>query len=250
MTEAGWDALTRELDQWPAQGLAARLWLRDDDAVAPTPALERLIALASRWQAPVLLAVIPANATPALAERLAQEPLVDPCQHGWAHANHANPGEKKSEFGLQRPLEAALDNIARGQARMTALFGARALPVFVPPWNRIAPAVAAALPVLGFRALSSFGPPPPRPPLIQLNCGLDLIDWRNGRGSLPAAALNARLTALLAEARAQGGAAVGVLAHHLTHDAAAWAYLDRLLACTRSHTSVSWQSAIRLVENI
>ena len=250
MTDPGWDALSRELDQWQALGLTARLWLRDDDAVAPTPALERLVALTRRWQAPVLLAVIPALAGPALAERLADEPLFAPCQHGWAHANHASPGEKKSEFGSQRPLAAALDDIALGRGRMTALFGAGALAIFVPPWNRIAASVATALPALGFCALSAFGPPPPEPAIAQLNCGLDLIDWHNTRGGFPAITLNTRLAALLADARARGGAAVGILAHHLAHDAAAWDYLERLLAGTRDHTSVSWQSAARLIENI
>ncbi|MGO7418364.1 polysaccharide deacetylase, partial [Rhizobium ruizarguesonis] len=39
-----WDPLRRELDLWQAAGRVARFWLRDDDAVEPTLALEMLIA--------------------------------------------------------------------------------------------------------------------------------------------------------------------------------------------------------------
>lgn len=252
MSGDGWDTLRRELDQWQAQGMTARLWLRDDDAVAATPALERLIALARRWQAPVLLAVIPARATPQLAQRLADEPLITPCQHGFAHANHAWPGEKKSELGRQRPLADAADDLRRGKDRIAALFGAPALPILVPPWNRIAPDITAALPRLGFRILSTFGPPLPAPPpgLAQLNCDLDIIDWRNERGCVPFAALNARLAALLAQARGRGGAPVGALTHHLAQDAAAWSYLDALMERVQAHPAAQWLPALAFVKTI
>ena len=250
-TGAGWDAVTGELDQWRAQGLTARLWLRDDDAIAATPALERLIALARRWQAPVLLAVIPTAAEPALAQRLVSEPLIEPCQHGYAHVNHAAPHEKRNEFGVGRPQADALSEIARGRELMSGLFGAKAPPIFTPPWNRIAPEVAAALPSLGFHALSAFGAPQAATQTIaQLNCDLDIIDWRNGRGCVPVAALNARLAVSLARARARSGAPVGVLLHHLVHDEAAWDYLAALLACIRAHKAAAWVSATALAPNI
>lgn len=252
MSGEAWDALRHELDLWQAQGLAARLWLRDDDATQPGPALDHLIALARRWQAPVLLAVIPALATPQLAQRLAGEPLVTPCQHGFAHTNHAGPGEKKSELGPQRPLAQVLEALREGKIRLAALFGARVDPILVPPWNRIAPGAIAALPSLGFTTLSTFGPARPAPPpgLAQLNSDLDIIDWHNGRSCIPPAALNTRLAALLADARGRGGAPVGILTHHRDHDAAAWSYLDALLKCTAFHTSAHWVAARALQATI
>ena len=47
MTEdlAGWAALDAELDLWAAAGRVAGGWWRDDDAVAPTPALESLLTI-------------------------------------------------------------------------------------------------------------------------------------------------------------------------------------------------------------
>ena len=54
--------LTDEFDRWADQGLTATLWWRDDDAIAPTPALDRLLDAAG--PVPLTLAVIPALAEP------------------------------------------------------------------------------------------------------------------------------------------------------------------------------------------
>ena len=63
----GWDSLQAELDLWRARNRQATIWWRDDDAVRPGPALDRLLDLASRHDAPLALAVIPAAAETALA---------------------------------------------------------------------------------------------------------------------------------------------------------------------------------------
>ena len=43
--DSGWAVLEAELDLWQAAGRTASFWWRDDDAVAATPALSRLLAL-------------------------------------------------------------------------------------------------------------------------------------------------------------------------------------------------------------
>ena len=73
---AAWEALTLELDLWAAEGRTATFWWRDDDAIAPTPALDRLRACASAAGIPIALAVIPAKATPELAAELRDWPSV------------------------------------------------------------------------------------------------------------------------------------------------------------------------------
>ncbi|HYE00178.1 MAG TPA: hypothetical protein VEH84_12405, partial [Alphaproteobacteria bacterium] len=150
---AGWDGLARELDLWGAAGRVATLWWRDDDAVAATPALDRLLAPAL----PLTLAVIPAAAEPGLAERLRTAPAVTVAQHGWSHADHAPPGAKSIELG-GRPAAAVAADLAAGRDRLAALFGERFRPVLVPPWNRIDPAVLPLLPGLGYAGLSTFTP--------------------------------------------------------------------------------------------
>ena len=41
-----WVELQAELDRWQEAGKTARFWLRDDDAIEPTPQLERFLVLA------------------------------------------------------------------------------------------------------------------------------------------------------------------------------------------------------------
>ena len=70
----GWDALEAELDLWQSAGRTATFWWRDDDAIAWTPALERLLELAE--DTPIAIAVIPGNAETGLAEPLLRVPTV------------------------------------------------------------------------------------------------------------------------------------------------------------------------------
>ena len=72
--------------------------------------------------------------------------------------NHAPADQKKAEFGSHRPPDAMLDEIAAGRQRLDDLFGKQALPVFTPPWNRIAPGIVEALPAMGFAVVSTFTP--------------------------------------------------------------------------------------------
>ncbi len=229
------DRLTRALDDLAARGERARFWLRDDDATLPTPALDRLLALGL----PVTLAVIPEPTGAALADRLAGTDT-EVAVHGWAHANHARPWEKKAELGPQRPLAAVLAELADGRTKLFSLHGARALPLLVPPWNRIAPTVAAGLPGIGFTALSAFGQEKRDAP-TRINSHVDLIDWRRTRAVKDTLQLETEILARLAT-----GGHVGILTHHLVHDRATWAFLDALQAAT-AHPACHWVGARALL---
>ena len=99
-----WRNLSAELDAWAAAGRSATLWWRDDDAVAPSPELDRLLTLARARDLPLALAVIPARASQDLADWLVAQPArATLVQHGYAHQNHARKGEKKAEFKLNAP---------------------------------------------------------------------------------------------------------------------------------------------------
>lgn len=243
MTDA-WSALLAELDHWAEAGKRLDLWLRDDDAIVPSDQLDRLAALAERFDMPVLLASIPLLAQETLAKRLETAPLLLPCQHGTWHRNHAPPDEKKSEFGLHRPLPEILAEIATGRERLSELFGDAVLPVFVPPWNRIHPDVAAELPGLGFAGLSCFHKfalgPAGGPRLV--NTDLDLIDWRHGRVGRQPADLLAEMVRLLADRRTnpRSNQPFGLLLHHHDHDSTAWDVLTNLLARLSGHAAVAF----------
>ena len=66
-----WRELEQELEAWARSGRRATFWWRDDDAVEPSPALDRLLELAASGRAPLALAVIPARASSGLAAQLA-----------------------------------------------------------------------------------------------------------------------------------------------------------------------------------
>jgi hypothetical protein len=245
---SGWNALAAELDRWQGQGRQPTLWWRDDDACRATPALATLLAIAGDAQIPVALAAVPAALERSLVDAVAGVPQATVLQHGYAHRNHAPPGARNWELGSERPLAAVEVELADGRARLQAAFGPRFRPVLVPPWNRIAPAVAARLPAAGLVGLSTFGPRDsgtPFPGLHQCNTHVDLIAWRRGRVFIGADAALERITAHLAARRAASVDAAeptGVLTHHLDFDADAWEFMAALAAATRRQ-GAAWVAA-------
>lgn len=244
MTE--WADLIAELDAWRDAGRRATFWWRDDDAVEPTPALERLLDLAGRHDTPLMLAVIPARARAALVSRLAAAgPGAVPVQHGFAHLNHAPAGEKKWELGAHRPPAVVLEELARGRAQMEALFADAWLNVMVPPYNRIAPEVAAALGRLGYRGLSADGARAAAlaaPGVIQVNTHADIMRWDQPRGFLGTAPSIARVLSHLRARRlgeADAAEPTGLLTHHLAHDEGCWAFLEHFLARVLAHPAAA-----------
>lgn len=244
-----WTPIRRELDCWQADGRRATLWLRDDDACRDSPALARLLAIAGDHAVPVAVAAIPALSEASLVEALTGCAFATIVQHGYAHLNHAPAGARNWELGAHRPAAAVLAELVAGRQRLTADFGPRFVPVLVPPWNRIAPELSAALPGAGFRGLSTFGPrgsSSPAPGLLQCNTHVDLIAWRKGRGFIGANAALERLAGHL-RARRDGSAdatePTGVLTHHLDLDDEAWRFLAHLAERTRGHPAVDWIDA-------
>ncbi len=235
-----WQAFDEEIAHWREAGRVACLWWRDDDAVEPGKALDRLLALRQEAAAPLALAVVPAQASEALAGRLAGESELDVLQHGYGHVNHAPPSEKKIELGPHRPIMLVVGELGTGWLALERLFGGdnarpqgpRLLPVLVPPWNRIAPSLVPTLPEIGFRGLSTFGARPRRLPvrgLVQVNTHLDLIDWQGSRGFVGAERALHKLVTSLAQSRIDSGEPVGLLSHHLEMDDEAWEFLKSLL---------------------
>jgi len=253
--QPAWQTLAAELDTWLDQGRQATFWWRDDDAGRPDPALDRLLRMAANVGLPLGLAVVPAWLTNGVAEaiRLAPESLVV-LQHGFSHTNHETeipPGERKlrpAECGKARPIRAVLDEAVEGGRRLQVAFGSRSLPVFVPPWNRIAPEVLTGLPALGYQTFSTFGPRPtaePVPGLLQVNCHVDPILWRQGKRFAGAAGTLEGLRAHLAARRQElldPAEPTGLLTHHRDMEAPCWDFLGELLVRLRRHPAVTFPS--------
>ena len=247
-----WPDLMAEFDLWEEAGKIATLWWRDDDAVRPTARLGRLLSIASG--VPVSLAVIPADAEPELAQWLAQylrsapEASVAVLQHGWRHLNHSG-GEKKSEFPTERPEPEVAFELASGRARLSDLFGARAQPVLVPPWNRFDGSLLGLLARCGLTGISrararsgslrALG-------IIEGNIHVDLVAWKEGRGFIGEDAALGGLVEHLRARRLRAACAdepTGILTHHLVQDQATDAFLDQLITVSVAHPAVLWLDA-------
>ncbi len=241
-----WTLLERELSLWQSEGLSLPLWWRDDDAVADTPALRELARMSANAGLAVHIAVIPAHADASLAAYLASTSHLTPLVHGWAHENHAPAGQKKAEFGAHRPIDALREDAERGFGKLHGLFGARLQPVFVPPWNRIAPDLVPLLPHLGYRILSTATPRAGRwaaEGLSQINTHIDPIDWKGTRGLSDEGTLITQVTTLLQDRRrgvTDASEPLGLLTHHLVHDAAIWSFCDRLVDTLLSGPAYPW----------
>jgi hypothetical protein len=211
-----------------------RFWWRDDDAGAVRPELQRILELSSSHNIPVSLAVVPEAAAPELFPLLHDGVAV--LQHGTDHRNRAAPGEKKTEYPAAEPLEAARARVQDGLGRLRKAAGRRFVPVLAPPWNRVRRDLLAGLPAIGIRGLSSYGPrcaAEPAPGLRQANTHVDIVAWRQGRRFIgEAEALGLAMQSISEEP-------LGWLTHHAVHDAAAWDFLERLLALK----TVRWLSA-------
>ncbi len=237
--DAAKDRLAALLDAAAAASRRIDFWWRDDDAETATPALDRLLQTAVRHGLPLGLAVVPAQASEALRDRLLSEAKVAVLQHGWEHRNHAEPGEKKIELGGARPLAETLDELRRGKEKLQALFPEKFLPVLVPPWNRIAEELQAARGELGLVGLSTYGPAPADDPRW-VNTHLDIFAWKPVRRPLSRAEACQRLAGEI-ERRLKGNdEPVGILTHHLVHTEESWALLDTLFGLTARHPAVRW----------
>lgn len=228
-----WSPLQTELAIWRAQNLALPIWWRDDDAIEQSAALDELLSMGEDLGVPLHLAVIPKPADKDLSNLLEMHTDTTVLVHGWTHTNRAPDGAKKAEFG--HPRADAAQQAGEGLQRLQSMFGARVLPMFVPPWNRIDPSVTGCLADVGYNAVSTYTPRAACcvAGVVQINCHVDPIHWKGGGGLAPADETIAQLVTTLQHRRA-GLADVyeplGVLTHHLVHDAAIWGFTRALLS--------------------
>ena len=241
--DADMDLLLAALQQRLTDGKPVRFWLRDDDAVEPGAALDRLLELAQTYSVPLTLAVIPAGTGDALQQRLTTAQQVTVAVHGWSHQNHAPGGEKKQELGAHREQSQLVAELRRGFNHLAALYETQFLPMLVPPWNRISDALVPELSAIGFRALSTFGDQA-HDSIAMINTQIDIIDWKGNRGGRTTQDL---LSEIIARMQASEDA-IGVLTHHLVHDQRAWEFLEQLFSVTSQHPAVCWVASGQLLQ--
>jgi hypothetical protein len=255
------DEPRRELDLWAARGWKARFWMRDDDAIEVSDSLILLREIAARYTVKIGLAIIPGQAVPELTSFLETNARhFYPMCHGWQHINY-NTRHKPAEFGAERPHPNLVRDAELALGSFSAAFG-NVKPIFVPPFNRITPALIRALPSMGFFGVSlmptlleqklarlgskiNVSLPVPLPDLRSSNridVHVDLINWQT-RSAQDYRLLARQLVRELRYRRLgylRTDSPIGLLTHHLAHDLSIWRACDDMLGFLRSHPAVQF----------
>lgn len=255
-----WSLLAEELALWPE---SVPFWWRDDDAIADSAALQKMLAIAKQNSAPVHLAVIPANLQDSLAIIKAPEHLAH-CfvlQHGFDHQSYALAGQRKIELGGSQAKEPQLTkllaNLAAGHRLLQTHFTSQYLPILVPPWNRVESPITEHLSHLGYQQLSVLASNKLKETRFHLNVHIDIIDWKQRQFAGEAQVLSkiiSSLAALRIQAEQDGtqkGEPVkpcGLMTHHLDHDEECWAFLTRFFAFCQQQGKVVWLSGPALAQ--
>ncbi|CAN5907688.1 polysaccharide deacetylase family protein [soil metagenome] len=236
-----WLLLQQELGRWRKAGRRPVLWWRDDDARAPSAALDRRLTAAAVHDTPLTLAVIPDGDLKALAARLAGETLVSVAQHGVDHQNRRD-GPAAGEFPHAWMRIRVATQMRAGWAKVYGLPGA--VQVCVPPWNDIHPELPAVLQDCGYLGWSAWAETAPLEKAPRVDAHIDLLRWRGGARFRGEGRILERLRDLLAERRQAGlwAAPIGLLTHHLDHDEATWRFLDRFIAWTQASGDIAWRA--------
>ncbi len=176
------------------------------------------------------LAVVPSGRVTALADRIRATPGVSVAQHGTDHVNRRPAGQSPNEYPPDMSAVEVGAAIAFARQRMAA--AGMAPLAYVPPWNQVDRTLLEALRGVGYRTYSAAADHQAAADLIQIGAQLDIMRWGQGRPRfLGEARILDRLRRRLRTARrsAQFHHPVGLLTHHLAHDAAAWRFLETFL---------------------
>jgi predicted deacetylase len=221
-----------ELARWKAAGQAPVFWWRDDDARRPTPTLDRLLALAIRFDAPITIAAVPDGDIAALAKACAAVPGAELAIHGFRHENRAPAGQPSGEVNDQDRLADVMSNLS---AATKVFRRAGVTPrLFVPPWNNAHRTLKQALDQQGLE-LSCYGEMRRAAEPNRLDAHLDVMRWKSTARFRGAVRFLLRARRLLAERRTSGAwdQPLGLLTHHLDHDEPAWRFLEAFLPIAR-----------------
>jgi hypothetical protein len=250
-----WQALSEEIEAWKAEGGAAQFWLRDDDATVVEPRLVELIDLCEQEGVPLAMAIIPLPMTPELVNLVSSRAHLTPIQHGFDHQNREPSSEKaKSEFPVERNPVETIRTIQLGWHILHEAFGARALPVFCPPWGTMADKFRGRLVDLGFKGYSGSrisgeihrqGPPPAGLRLASAHVAVNL-PHRNRKDVLPEERILQTLTEVIRGVRRDRvSEPIGIMTHHWGVDGEVRQFLQKVFSLTRD-AGGTWTSSAEL----
>ena len=252
MAAADWAELDAELDCWGDAGRIAKLWWRDDDAVAATPQLATLLRVAGGR--PVALAVIPALATADLAAALAGAPAAGVLQHGWRHANRARA--RRASTRAACPLLLRQPRLRRDATVSPRCSGHARSGCSCRRGTASRQSCSPSSPLLGIAAVSTIASPTKpkfdRQPtgLGALDVHVDLTDWKGGRRFIGTAKALGGLVFWLRRGRLGNAVAagpIGILTHHLIMDRETAAFVAALQERIAGHRAARWVDIAELL---
>ncbi|QIG52184.1 glycosyltransferase [Nordella sp. HKS 07] len=238
--------VSRALEDWRANGLRPRIFIRDDDADIDHPSLRSLIGMSHWLSVPLLLATIPERCDRSLARTLGMTELVTGAVHGYSHRNYAPEGNDASELGSDRPVDVVLNELAKGRDILLDVFGGRVSKLLVPPWNQISDAVADGSESLGFEGLSTHGWTRMDEAIPRINTHVDLVDWWTNRQVLGRTQIETHIADELDTARELGSSYIGLVTHHRYFSDDDWKTLADVIRALDAQ-GVEWVDADRLL---
>lgn len=140
-------------------GIKSEIIVRLDDVGLADWRTHAVISTFVNGEIPLSCQVIPASLSTAEAFFLNQMAkkaggLLELCQHGWQHSNHAPSGERKFEFGSTRSKEEQTRDIRSGLLRLKGELGLFRGNVFTPPHDRLDSSTLESLAALGFQVVA------------------------------------------------------------------------------------------------
>lgn len=246
-----WQSLREELNLWKQP---ISFWWRDDDAVADTPSLQKLIATQQENRTiPLHLASIPQLLETSLPSLIKNSPNVWILQHGFSHQNYASAGERKIELGGEQNESTLRGNLSSGRETLKQRFADRYIDILVPPWNRVNVTALTAIDSLHYLALSGLGLDKNQSDkTARLNVHIDIINWKQ-RCFVGTDACLEKIVNQIKIRRTEPAhrhEPIGLMTHHLAHDDDCWDFLSDFLQLTTEHTGAQWMQAEQAIARI
>jgi len=146
-----WSDLRVELAECTKVGVCPSFWWRDDDLGRQDSRLPLFWRIVDRVKVPICAAVVPGWIDVGIADEIRGRTTISVVQHGSSHVAYC----KLTEYPTFRNKKIVGDEIGSGWKKIKTVFGDKAFPIFVPPWNHISPKFGSELEDLGFVAYSS-----------------------------------------------------------------------------------------------
>lgn len=230
------ELLFRNLEQALVSRPDLTVWWRDDDinyiglhhpllCLQAWQRLNFIGGLLAKSKVPSLLAVVPWQF---LEKARALQKLLDAHDvplaiHGIRHTNHSPFG--KSEFPPEKAGPETCHEILKIFSRFRQWYGSRLLPVFVPPFNTIAPRLARMLLDNGIAiSVSNSGPG------LACNTDYDFVDWKRRR-LLP----HKKIVTDIIDLINNGSPFLGINSHHKLIDSCDRPFIEGLVNVLDAH---------------